>query len=86
MKPGETAVVGAKSDGYPFALRELPPGDYKVQALLVRYTQAKRADGHTIWVPFTDARVTAPRYPGNLFSKPVRVRLDPANASPVTLC
>ena len=85
LKPGETAVVGAKSDGYPFALGELPPGDYEVQALLVRYTQAKRADGHTIWVPFSDARATAPRFPGNLFSKPVRVRLDPANASPVTL-
>ena len=53
LKPGETAVVGAKSDGYPFALGELPPGDYEVQALLVRYTQAKRADGHTIWVPFS---------------------------------
>ncbi len=85
LKPGETAVIGAKSDGYPFALGELPPGDYEVQALLVRYTQAKRADGHTIWVPFSEARATAPRFPGNLFSKPVRVRLDPANASPVTL-
>lgn len=85
LKPGETAVVGATSDGYPFDLRELPAGDYEVQALLVRYTQAKRADGHTIWVPFSDTRATAPRFPGNLFSKPVRVRLDPANTSPVTL-
>ena len=85
LKPGDTAVVDAKSDGYPFDLGQLPPGDYEVQALLVRYTQAKRADGHTIWVPFSDARAQAPRFPGNLFSKPVRVKLDPASTTPVTL-
>lgn len=85
LKPGEIAVVDAKSDGYPFGLRELPSGDYEVQAILVRYTKARRADGHTIWVPVSDARVTAPRFPENLFSKPARVRLDPANTSPVTL-
>jgi hypothetical protein len=85
LKPGETVVVDAKSDGYPFGLGELPAGDYEVQALLVRYTQAKRADGHTIWVPFSDTRAQAPRFPGNLFSKPLRARLDSANTSPVTL-
>ena len=68
LKPGETAVIGAKSDGYPFDLGALPPGEYDVQALLVRYTQAKRADGHTIWVPFSDARAPEPRFPDNLFS------------------
>ena len=85
LKPGETAVVGAKSDGYPFDIGALPPGEYEVQALLVRYTQAKRADGHTIWVPFSDTRAQAPRFPGNLFSKTVHVKLDPASSSPVTL-
>jgi hypothetical protein len=85
LKPGETVVVGAKSDGYPFDLGELPPGEYEVQALLVRYTQAKRADGHTIWVPFSEARAQASRFPGNLFSKPARAKLDPASTTPVTL-
>ncbi len=85
LKPGETAVVDAKSDGYPFELGALPPGEYEVQALLVRYTQAKRSDGHTIWVPFSEARAQAPRFPGNLFSKQVRVKLDPASTTPVAL-
>ena len=67
LKPGETAVVDAKSDGYPFDLSALPAGEYEVQALLVRYTQAKRSDGHTIWVPFSETRAQAPRFPGNLF-------------------
>ena len=82
LKPGETAVVDAKSDGYPFDLGALPPGEYEVQALLMRYTQAKRSDGHTIWVPFSDARAQAPRFPGNLFSKPAHVKLDPASTTP----
>ena len=85
LKPGETVIIGAKSDGYPFDLAQLPPNEYEVQALLIRYTQAKRSDGHTIWVPFSDARAQAPRFPGNLFSKSVRVKLDPANTTPVAL-
>jgi len=59
LKPGQTAVIDAKSDGYPFGLRALPPDDYEVQALLVRYTQARRADGHTIWVPLFDKKTGA---------------------------
>ncbi len=85
LQPGETVVVDAKSDGYPFLLRDLPPGDYEVQAVLVRYTQARRADGHTIWIPISDARVTAPRFPGNLHSRSIRARLDPAASSTVAL-
>ena len=85
LKPGQTVVIDAKSDGYPYSLAELPADEYDVQALLIRYTQAKRADGHTVWVPFSDSRATAPRFPGNLFSKPMRVRLDPANTTPVAL-
>ena len=85
LKPGGTAVVDAKSDGYPFDLGALPPDEYEVQALLIRYTQAKRADGHTIWVPFSDVRAQAPRFPGNLFSKPVRAKLDPASTTPIAL-
>jgi putative esterase len=85
LKPGQTVVIDAKSDGYPYGLAQLPADEYEVQALLIRYTQAKRADGHTVWVPFSDSRATAPRFPGNLFSKQVRVRLDPANTSPVAL-
>ena len=85
LKPGQTVVIDAKSDGYPYGLAQLPADEYEVQALLIRYTQAKRADGHTVWVPFSDSRAPAPRFPGNLFSKQVRVRLDPANTSPVAL-
>src|SRR3546814_19035632 len=56
-----------------------------VQAVLIPYTRAKRADGHIIWVPTSDQRVIAPMFPGNPYSKPVNVRLDPAAGAPVAL-
>ena len=35
VEPGETMVIDAAADGYPYArLGELPPGDYWVQALV----------------------------------------------------
>src|SRR3546814_4019734 len=77
--------VDAKADGFPFGLDRLPAGDYTVQAVLIPYTRAKRADGHIIWVPTSDQRVIAPMFPGNPYSKPVNVRLDPAAGAPVAL-
>src|SRR3546814_7780283 len=56
LRPGTTVTLDAKSDGFPFGLDRLPAGDYSVQAILIPYTKAKRADGHTIWVPMNDQR------------------------------
>jgi len=85
LRPGTTVTLDAKSDGFPFGLDRLPAGDYSVQAILIPYTKAKRADGHTIWVPMNDQRVIAPMFPGNPYSKPADVRLDPAASAPVAL-
>src|SRR4030081_2346284 len=50
LRPGETTVISDTTPGYPLAsLRDIPAGDYSVQALLNVYTQFHRADGHTIW-------------------------------------
>lgn len=85
LKPGETRIVDAKADGFPFDLSKLPAGDYSVQALLILYTQAKRSDGHTIWVPLPKQRVIAFQAPGNPYSKVTKLRLDPASATVVPL-
>src|SRR3546814_1367249 len=85
LRPGTTVTLDAKSDGFPFGRDRLPAGDYSVQAILIPYTKAKRADGHTIWVPMNDQRVIAPMFPGNPYSKPADVRLDPAASAPVAL-
>ncbi len=77
LRPGAVATVDATAPAYPLALHELPAGEYYVQAVLARYTLARRSDGHSIWVPITDRRVNAHSMPGNLYSKPLKVRLDP---------
>ncbi|MGY4395729.1 hypothetical protein ACVWZA_000890 [Sphingomonas sp. UYAg733] len=85
LKPGETRVVDARADGFPFDMSKLPAGDYSVQAVLIAYTQTKRSDGHTIWVPVTQERVIAFMNPGNPYSKVAKVALDPAATAPVAL-
>ncbi len=84
-RPGSVAVVGNESDGFPVDLASLPAGDYHVQAVFVRYTLANRADGHHIWVPITNRRVFSTMIAGNLFSRPVRIRVDPAQSQRVEL-
>jgi hypothetical protein len=44
------------------------------------YTQTHRSDGHTIWVHMDQWEGQEfTRSPGNLYSKPQRVRFDPAS-------
>jgi hypothetical protein len=84
---GSAAVIGPDTLGYPHAsLRDLPAGDYTVQAVLNVYTQVTRADGHTLWVHWDQWEGQKwNQSPGNLVSEPVRVRWNPAAAEPVRL-
>ena len=79
--PGEAMVVDAGADGYPYRrFGSLPAGDYWVQAILHVYTQYERADGHTIWAPQDQWEGQRWAFsPGNHFSEPRRVRVDPAS-------
>lgn len=83
LAPGSVATVDATSASYPIAsLRELPKGDYFVQAIVIRYHQTKRADGHTVWVPTQHRRLESTPFfalPGNLYSKPQKLTLNAAD-------
>ncbi len=86
MKPGASVTVGQDSIGYPIDLKSLPPGEYNVQAVLIRYVQTKRSDGHTLWVPAPNqARAPAYLSGGNLFSKVAKVRISPIASAPIAL-
>ena len=87
VEPGETMVIDAAADGYPYArLGELPPGDYWVQALLHVYTEYRRRDGHVVWAPQDQWEGQRWAFsPGNLVSAPQRVRVDPAADTPIRL-
>ena len=87
LAPGASARIDAATPGFSIAsLRNIPEGDYYVQAVLNVYTQMHRADGHTIWVhadqwegqQFAES-------PGNLVSKVRRVHLAPRGSGAIRL-
>ena len=79
LKPGQPAIIDAATRGWPVeSLRELPPGDYFVQATLNVYTTVTRADGHTIKVHLDQGEGQNYRTsPGNLVTSVEKVRIDP---------
>lgn len=78
LHAGQVSVFDASVPGYPLAsLKELPPGDYFVQALLNVYTQFRRVDGHVIWAHMDQWEgQNFNLSPGNLFSMPQKVHLS----------
>jgi len=85
--PGSKHVVDGMVFGYPVPrLGGLPPGTYRVQALLNRYQTYTRADGHTVSLPpdMGEGQQWATK-PGNLYSKPIESRVDPATADVIQL-
>ena len=77
-KPGQTTVVDQGAFGYPLrSLSQVPAGEYWVQALLHKYETFRRSDGHTVKLPMDRGEGQQwNRAPGNLYSKPVKIRLD----------
>ena len=86
-RAGQPAVISADTLGYPYAsLRDLPAGEYSVQAVLNVYSRVTRADGHTLWVHWDQWEGQRwNRSPGNLVSEPVTVRWDPRARATVRL-
>jgi hypothetical protein len=84
-KPGEAAVFDAGVLGYPLeSLAAVPAGTYRVQALLHKYETFKRSDGHTVKLPMDRGEGQQwNRAPGNLYSTPRVVTIDPRQAEPI---
>ena len=79
FRPGQEAVFDASVLGYPAeSLADVRPGTYRVQALLHRYETFHRADGHVVKLPMDRGEGQQwNRAPGNLYSTPRGVSLDP---------
>ena len=75
LQPGQAAVVDGGVLGYPLhSLKEIPPGDYYVQALLNVYTEFHGADGHVIWAHMDQGEGQQFNLsPGNLYSTVQRI-------------
>ena len=80
LAAGKPAIIDAATLGYPRkSLKDIPAGDYYVQALVNVYTEFHRADGHNIWAhmdQWEGQHFT--KSPGNLYSAVQKVHLDPA--------
>ena len=77
-KPGERATFDASVLGYPVeSMTQIPPGTYRVQALLHKYETFHRADGHVVKLPMD--RGEGQQWnsaPGNFYSTPRKVAID----------
>jgi hypothetical protein len=78
LKPGALAIVDEDALGYPLSsLKDIPPGDYFVQAFLNVYTEFHRSDGHTIWAHMDQWEgQNFKRSPGNLLSEVQKIHLN----------
>jgi hypothetical protein len=87
LAPGTEAVIDASAFGYPLpSLADLPAGEYYVQALLNRYETFTRSDGHIVKLP--PDKGEGQRWnakPGNLYSAPERITIDPSAARTVRI-
>lgn len=80
-------VSNFNSFGYPKRyMKEVPAGEYYVQVLLHKYETFHRKDGHTVKMPMDRGEGQQWNMaPGNLYSKPIKVRFDPKGAAIVKL-
>ena len=85
LTPGEKAFIDGGVPGYPLKnMADIPPGEYWVQGFLHIYETFHRSDGHTVKLPMD--RGEGQRWnlaPGNLYSTPRKLFVDPAGKEPV---
>ncbi|MGA3008926.1 MAG: hypothetical protein ABSD72_01565 [Terracidiphilus sp.] len=86
-QPGQPALVDATAWGYPIrSVKDVPPGDYYVQAVLNKYETFHRSDGKTVKLhPDQGEGQRWNISPGNLISKPIKVTVKPGASISVAL-
>ena len=86
LAPGVPVIVDSRTIGYPLEhLSDLPAGDYFIQGVFNIYDRFHLATGFDVELP--PDRGEGQQWnmkPGNPFSKPQKVHLDPKNDQPVT--
>ena len=85
--PGTPAAIGNSAFGYPVrSISQLKACAYHVQALLHKYEAFRRADGHTVKLPMDRGEGQQwNRAPGNLYSKPAKMAIDPASGGRIAI-
>jgi len=86
LEPGKAKAIDDGAFGYPVRyLRDVPAGEYFVQAVLNRYETFHRSDGHTVKLHMDQGEGQHWNIsPGNLYSKPQKIKLG-ANAQAIAI-
>ena len=86
-RPGKRQRFGGEASGFPIrSLDDLPAGEYHVQAVLNRYEKFALGDGRTLWLPPDQGEGQAwSSKPGNMYSKPQTVRIEPRRGGQVKI-
>lgn len=73
--------------GYPIeSLKNVPAGDYFVQVLLDKYQTYHRSDGKVVKLGWDRGEGRQWNLaPGNLYSKPLKIKFDPKSTKPISL-
>jgi hypothetical protein len=87
LRPGQDVVVDGAVRGWPArSIADIPAGDYWVQALINRYETFRRSDGYTVKMPMDHGEGQHwESKPGNLYSTPVKVHVDPARGGEIRI-
>ena len=85
--PETTREINGNAFGYPHqSLADLPPGEYYIQAMLHKYETFNLSTGHTVKLPMDRGEGQQWRQaPGNLYSVPQRISINPGNSRSVSL-
>ena len=78
-KAGTVRTFTSNFFGYPIeSLKDVPKGEYYVQALLHKYETFHRKDGHVVKLPMDRGEGQQwNQAPGNIYSKPLKIKFDP---------
>ena len=87
LAPGGNAIVSGTDLGHPvWDMANIPAGEYWIQAVVNIYSEFRRADGKVVWMHDDQWEGQQwNRSPGNLYSTPRRIAIDPSKAATVRL-
>ena len=82
-----SVTIDGDAIGYPrAAFDQVPAGEYYVQAVLNVYETFHRSDGHVVKLPMDQGEGQHwNRKPGNLYSEPIKVKVDPASGATIKI-
>jgi hypothetical protein len=83
MKPGETITFTEEDFGFPIeSLKDIPEGDYHIQALLHTYETFNLSTGNIVKLPMDNGEGQQwNKSPGNLYSSPTKISFSPSGSS-----